>query len=78
MTSGSPKPISVARCSGDDMEDEIQEALEAAASPRIKSEMGSPQTPTAADVRTVRRTVSLFLESLDPELTVSELRHHLS
>lgn len=60
------------------MEEEIQDALEAAAATRIKSEHGSPQTPTEHDVRTVRRTVSLFLESLDPELTVSELRHHLT
>lgn len=60
------------------MEDDIRDALEAAASPRIKSQMGSPQTPSEHDVRSVRHTISLFLESLDPELTVSELRHHLT
>lgn len=60
------------------MEDEIQNALEAAASPRLKSGIGEPTTPTAHDVGAVRRTIALFLESLDPELTVSELRHHLT
>ena len=60
------------------MEDEIQDALEAAASPRLKSGIGEPTTPTAHDVGAVRRTIALFLESLDPELTVSELRRVLS
>lgn len=62
------------------MDDEIQEALEAAAGPRMKTgwDMDAPRTATDADVRAVRRTISLFLESLDPELTVSELRHHLT
>jgi len=62
------------------MEDEIQEALEAAAGPRLKTgwDMDAPRTATEADVRAVRRTVALFLESLDPDLTVSELRRHLT
>lgn len=60
------------------MDDEIQDALEAAASPRLKSGIGERTTPSAHDVGAVRRTITLFLESLDPELTVSELRRVLS
>jgi len=61
------------------MEDDIRDALEAAAyAPQSSRRSGAPQTPSEHDVRTVRHTISLFLESLDPELTVSELRHHLT
>ena len=60
------------------MENEIAEALEVAAGARLKSQYGEPTTPTQHDVSATRRVVSLFLESLDPDLTVSELRHHLT
>ena len=61
------------------MEDEIQDALEVAAGTRLKAGgLGDPRTPTPHDVAATRRVVSLFLESLDPDLTVSELRLHLS
>jgi len=60
------------------MEDEILEALEVAAGTRLKQERGNPTTPTLHDLAATRRVIGLFLESLDPELTVSELRHHLT
>lgn len=60
------------------MPDEIQEALELAAGSRLKAEYGAATTPTAHDLAHVRRVVNLFLESLDDDLTVSELRQHLS
>lgn len=61
------------------MDDEIQEALELAAGIRLKTgSFGDPRAPTPHDVAATRRVVSLFLEGLDADLTVSELRHHLS
>jgi len=61
------------------MEDDIKDALEVAAGTRLKSGgLGDPRTPTAHDLAATRRVVRLFLESLDADLTVSELRQFLS
>jgi hypothetical protein len=59
------------------MEAEILEALEVASGSRIESRSGARQTVNKHDVSITRKTILLFLESLDPEMTVSELRHHL-
>ncbi|ANM12060.1 hypothetical protein [Rhizobium sp. N324] len=59
------------------MEADVEEALEVAAGLRLKSEAFSRQTPGRHDVAVTRKTILLFLESLDAELTVGELREHL-
>lgn len=60
-----------------EMETDVEEALEVAAGLRLKSESFSRQTPGHHDVAVTRKTILLFLESLDAELTVGELREHL-
>lgn len=59
------------------VDEQIDGALELAAGSRLKGGYGQRQTPTQQDVAHVRRAVSLFLECLDPELTVSELLAHM-
>lgn len=59
------------------MEDEILEALELAAGLRLKGDFGSRRTVSRHDVAATRRQIILFLESLDAELTVAELREYL-
>lgn len=61
------------------MEDEVLEALELAAGGRLETGgyIDKRRTVNKHDVDVTRKTILLFLESLDPEMTVSELRHHL-
>lgn len=56
---------------------EIEEALEVAAGTRVGSEIFSHRTPSSRDTSVTRKMILLFLESLDAELTVGELREHL-
>lgn len=48
-----------------------------AAGLRLKSDSFSRQTAGRHDVAVTRKTIVLFLESLDPELTVGELLEYL-
>lgn len=57
--------------------EEITDALEVAAGLRLKSEAFSRQSAGRYDLAVTRRTILLFLENLDPEMTVAELRDHL-
>lgn len=61
------------------MEPEIEEALELAAGSRLKTGgfIDRRANVNRHDTEITRKTILLFLESLDPELTVSELREHL-
>jgi hypothetical protein len=57
------------------MESEILEAFEVVSGSRIESRCGARQTVNKHDVSITRKTILLFLESLDPKMTVAELRH---
>lgn len=58
--------------------DEISDALELVAGTRLRSGcIGDRRTASVHDVSVMRKTILLFLESLDPELTVAELREYL-
>ena len=57
--------------------DDLESALELAAGLRLKSDSRSRQTVGRYDTAITRKTILLFLESLDPELTVAELREQL-
>lgn len=61
------------------MEEDVQEALELAAGSRKKVGMFSDHhaTPSRSDVAVTRKTILLFLESIDPMMTVGDLRYHL-
>lgn len=61
------------------MEQEIQDALELAAGRRLNRSgmIGERQTVNQGDVKSTRTLLLLFLESIDPELTVGELREYL-
>jgi hypothetical protein len=59
--------------------EDIIDALEIAAGSRIPSgsDIRRRRTVSGGDVSITRRTILLFLENLDPEMTVAELREHL-
>ncbi len=59
------------------MSPEIYEALELAAGIRLKSGIMARQTVSEHDTAATRKIILLFLESLDAELTVAELREGL-
>lgn len=61
------------------LREDIAEALEIAAGTRIPSgsDMRSRRTASGGDVSITRKTILLFLENLDPEMTVAELRDSL-
>lgn len=59
------------------MDAEIEEALDLVAGTRLRSGVNDRQTASAQDVAVMRKIILLFLESLDAELTVGELREHL-
>lgn len=59
------------------MSPEIYEALELAAGIRLKSGITERTTVSPYDTAATRRAILLFLESLDSELTVAELREEL-
>lgn len=56
---------------------DIRDALEVAAGTRLRSGINKRTTPSEGDVRITARVILLFLENLDDELTVSELRRAL-
>jgi len=61
------------------MEQEIQDALELAAGRRLNRSgmIGERQAVNRGDVESTRKLLLLFLESLDVDLTVGELREYL-
>lgn len=59
------------------MENDIEEALELAAGTRLKSGVLARTTVSHHDVAVTRKVILLFLECLDAELTVAELRECL-
>ncbi|MBZ7921654.1 hypothetical protein LAC81_07650 [Ensifer adhaerens] len=60
------------------MNEDIEEALELAAGLRIPCGLDDGRrTASRRDVTVTRKTILLFLESLDAELTVAELRERL-
>nr|CAD6410850.1 hypothetical protein REQ54_00800 [Rhizobium sp. Q54]CAD6412767.1 hypothetical protein REQ54_01060 [Rhizobium sp. Q54] len=60
------------------MQADVEEALELAAGGRLPTGGFSPRrTVNRGDVAVTRKTILLFLENLDPEMTVAELREHL-
>ncbi|KQV27566.1 hypothetical protein ASC97_04080 [Rhizobium sp. Root1203] len=61
------------------METEIEEALALAAGGRIPTGgfIAERRTVSRGDVAVTRKTLLLFLENLDPDLTVAELRECL-
>lgn len=61
------------------MQQEIDEALELAAGRRLSNTLGIGQRASVnrGDVESTRRLLLLFLESLDADITVAELREHL-
>lgn len=59
------------------MSPEVFEALELAAGIRLKSGITARTTVSEHDTAVTRKVILLFLESLDPEVTVSELREEL-
>lgn len=59
---------------------DVMEALEVAAGIRLpggNDSIGARTTPNARDIHITKRVIILFLESLDSELTVAELREAL-
>lgn len=56
---------------------DVQDALELAAGTRIRSGMDRPQSASAGDVAVTRKQILLFLESLEPDMTVGEIREEL-
>ncbi len=64
----------------DDFSEAIEEALDLAAGSRIRSGggyIGDRRTASRYDVSITRKTILLFLESLDADMTVAELREYL-
>lgn len=59
------------------MDAEIEDALDLVAGTRLRSGVSDRQTASAHDVAVMRKIILLFLESLDAELTVGELRERL-
>lgn len=61
------------------MQAEVEEALELAAGGRLPTGgfVADRRTVNRGDVAVTRKTILLFLENLDPEMTVAELREHL-
>ena len=58
-------------------DEEIEDALDLAAGMRLKSGISERQTASRHDVSVTRKMILLFLESLDTDLTVGELRERL-
>lgn len=56
---------------------EIEEALELAAGMRLRSGIDAARTVSKSDLAATRKQILLFLESLDADLTVGEIREHL-
>jgi hypothetical protein len=56
---------------------DIRDALEIAAGTRLRSGISERTTPSDGDMRITARVILLFLENLDDELSVSELRRAL-
>ncbi len=59
------------------MSEEIEEALELAAGMRLRSEMSAHQSVSRRDTAVTRKQILLFLESLDADMTVGEIREQL-
>ena len=59
------------------MEQDVQEALELVAGTRLKGGDGTRTTVNKHDVSIMRKMILLFLESLDEDMTVAELREYL-
>ncbi|KAA0686022.1 hypothetical protein DTW90_34620 [Neorhizobium sp. P12A] len=62
------------------MEVDVHEALELASGSRLKiggAGLNGRTTVNHHEISITRKTILLFLESLDPEMTVAELRDHL-
>lgn len=64
----------------DDFNEAIEDALDLAAGSRLRTLGGSiddRRTASRSDVAITRKTILLFLESLDADMTVAELREYL-
>ena len=56
---------------------EIDDALELAAGMRLRSGIDTNRSASEGDIAVTRKQILLFLESLDADLTVGEIREHL-
>jgi hypothetical protein len=57
--------------------EEVESALELAAGMRLRSGIDAARTASKGDIAVTRKQILLFLESLDADLTVGEIREHL-
>ncbi len=56
---------------------EIDDALELAAGMRLRSGIDADRSASKGDIAVTRKQILLFLESLDADLTVGEIREYL-
>lgn len=59
------------------MREDVQDALDLAAGMRIRGDVGAHQTASRRDNAVTKKQVMLFLESLDADMTIGELREEL-
>lgn len=56
---------------------DLDDALELAAGMRLRSGLDARKTVSEGDIAVTRKQILLFLENLDADLTVGEIREYL-